>query len=147
MKRSDLRSFIEDGVNSINPTLGFGSGAIDFFNSNRSWKYPMVFHASLTETDTVLGKSAPSDSMKISLRVAQNGRLDMVPSEYEPMIDECDDIARKLIYKYRNVVAGFKKTDIENILRQPFIKKFADCLVGVELTFTLNSFEQDDDVC
>lgn len=147
MKRADLRQFIEDGVNAINPTLGFGSGQIFFFDSNRSWKYPMVFHASLTETDTVQGKSAPNDELKIELWISQQGALDMTPTQYEPLIDECDDIARKLSYKYRNVVAGFKLTTMTNISRVPFVKKFADCLVGTTLSFTLNSFEQDDDVC
>ncbi len=145
MTRTEIRTFVRDGFYAIAPTMDFGSGLLSFFNSNRSWAYPMGFHVTAEDpgdVSTNLDFSAPLDSWNIDLRIAKLGAMDLTPDEYEPLIDECDLIAQKLIYQYRNVILGYKKITMDSVRRTPFVKRQADCLVGIQLTFTINAPDQ-----
>jgi hypothetical protein len=96
----------------------------------------------LEEADTAINTSAPVDSWKIQLSVFRIDKLDSTPSVYEDLVDSCDDMARKLIYKYRNIVSGYKLVTMESVTRSKFIKspKYGpDCLTGVEVKFTLTA--------
>lgn len=139
MKRSEVRTFIKNGVNELTTPPTFGSGLYSFFNSERSWKYPVVFHETVPigVVSSSIDYQAPTDDWDIVLWISQQGKMDMVPSEYEPLIDQCDEIAQKLIYKYRNIIAGYKLVTIDSVTRTPFVKINADCLVGVTLRFTI----------
>ncbi len=137
MKREEVREFLKEGVNGIVPAPEFGSGLITDFNSIRSHEYPAVWQV-VSPVGTVEGTSAPQDSWEIELIVAQKDRMDSSHDEYEHILDDCDLIAQKLIYKYRKIVDGYKLVTMESIRREPFVKKYADCLSGVMLTFTLN---------
>lgn len=145
MTRLEVRQFLEGGVNSLTPTPTFDSGLYTFFNSNREWDYPVVFQE-IAPVSTDLPASAPVDSWEIILWISKQTLMDATPEQYEPLIDDCDLIAQKLIYQYRNVVSGFKGMTIDSIQRTPFVKKNADVLAGVTLTFTLKT-QNTTDVC
>jgi len=136
MKREEVREFLKEGVNGLVPAPEFGSGLITDFNSIRSHEYPAVWQV-VSPVGTVEGTSAPQDSWEIELIVAQKDRIDSSHDEYEHILDDCDLVAQKLIYKYRKIVDGYKLVTMESIRREPFVKKYADCLSGVMLTFTL----------
>lgn len=141
MKRSEIRAFIEAGVNAITTPLDYYEGLITDFNSKRTNQYPAV-HLILEQNDTELTDSAPQDTWAIKLIIANQDKMDSLPDQYEHIVDDCDEIAQKLIYKYRNIVSGYKLVTMDNVGRVKFIKKYADCLTGVELSFDLHAPDQ-----
>lgn len=145
MNRSEVRAFLEAGVNELTPALEFGAGLITDFNSIRSHTYPSAWQVTAS-VNVEAEFSAPIASWDIQLVIGQKDRMDSSPQEYEAILDECDTIAQKLIYQYRNIVSGYKLTTMNGITREPFVKKHADCLSGVILSFTLVSPDQTD-VC
>jgi hypothetical protein len=75
-------------------------------------------------------------------------KSDSRQEDYEPIIDACDQIARKLIWQYNQILYGstgvstanqtaYKLISLDGVSREPFIKQHADCLTGVILSFTL----------
>lgn len=145
MTRTEIRDFLQAGVNALTPVPEFGSGLVTDFNSIRSHEYPAVWQvvAQVTAEFTI---SAPLDSWEIDLIVAQKDRMDSSPVEYEHIVDDCDLIAQKLIYQYRDQVSGYKLVTMTGVSREPFVKKYADCLSGVNLKFTL-VVQNKTDVC
>lgn len=143
MKRNEIREFIRLGVVALTPSLEFDSGLLTDFNSERSNIYPKVWLESL-EVDTTIPVSAPVDTWPIKLYIARKDSMDSKPSQYEDHVDHADFIAQKLIYQYRNVVEGFKLVEIIGEKREPWIKKNADCLTGVVLTFDLKATDATD---
>ena len=141
MKRSEVRQFVEDGVNQITPALDYYEGLITDFNSKRNNQYPAV-HLLLETTDTELDGSAPTDDWDIVLIIAKLDKMDSLPPQYEGIVDDCHYISQQLIYKYRNIVNGYKLVTIEDVKREKFVKKYADCLTGIELSFTLKAPDQ-----
>jgi hypothetical protein len=141
MKRSEVRAFVQTGVNAITPVLDYWEGEITDFNAQRSNEYPGVLLV-LEENDIELTTSSPQDSWKIKLIIANIDKLDSTPEVYEDIIDHCDEVAQKLIYKFRNIVSGYKLITMDSINRKKFIKKYADCLTGIELTFDLHAPDQ-----
>lgn len=138
MKRSEVRAFIKEGVNAITPVLTFSEGLITDFNADVSRTLPTVHHI-LESNDTELTQSAPSDSWKIQLLIANLDKQDSAADVYEDIVDHCDEVAQKLIYKYRNIIEGYKLITMDGINRKKFVKKHASCLTGIELTFNLNA--------
>ena len=136
MTRAEVRTFLEDGVNALTPVPEFGSGRVSEFNSIRSHDYPAVWQITAQASTDVLNQ-APVDSWDIDLIVAQIDKEDSSPEQYEHIIDDCDLIAQKLVYQYRAIAEGFRLTQIRGVIREPFVKKYADCLSGVNLKFTL----------
>lgn len=143
MKRSEVRTFIESAVNALTPAVEFGEGQINDFNSLRSHTYPSAWLV-LEEVESNQGTSAPLDSWLIRILIAQKDALDSI--NYEDIVDQCDEIAQRLSYQLRNVISGYKLSTMTSIKRAKFIKKYADCITGVEMTFTLNAQDQTD-VC
>ena len=139
MTRSELREFLASGVNALTPPPVFASGLYTFFNSNRDWEYPIVFQETAPVGTEYLQTGAPVDSWEVVLWVAKLTKVDAVPDDYEPLIDDCDLIAQKLIYQYRVKIAGYKNASITSAQREPFVKKNADCLAGVTIRFTVVS--------
>ena len=137
MTRAEVRQFIEAGVNALTPSVEFGSGLITDFNSMRSHQYPSVWMNVTPVTPVIAYNVAPTDQWDIELIIAQKDAVDSSPEQYEHIIDDCDLIAQKLVYKYRNVISGYKMVTMEGFRRVPFVKKHADCISGVTLTFTL----------
>ena len=138
MKRSEVRLFVKNGVNALSPVLTFSEGLITEFNADVNRKLPTV-HNLLEENDTELTTSAPTDDWKIKLVIAELDKEDSKADQYEDLVDRCDEVAQKLIYKFRNVIEGYKLVTIESLNRKKFIKKYASCLTGIELTFTLKA--------
>lgn len=140
MTRTEVRSFVESGVTALNSdgvTLEFDNGRITEFNSDRSNEYPFAWLEPLTTTPELIN-SVPYDNWNIIIHIAQKDSIDSVQSQYETIVDECDLIAQKLVKKFNDVVSGYKLVQIQNMSREPFYKKNADCLSGVILSFTLN---------
>lgn len=140
MTRTEVRSFVESGVTALNSdgvTLEFDNGRITEFNSDRSNEYPFAWLEPLTTTPELIN-SVPYDNWNIIIHIAQKDSIDSVQSQYETIVDECDLIAQKLVKKFNDVVSGYKLVQIQNMSREPFYKKHADCLSGVILSFTLN---------
>jgi hypothetical protein len=136
MKRSEIREIIKAGVDSLTPVLQFWDGELSDWNAKRDNRYPGV----LSILDSVESKYAqnmsPLDSWPIRLLVCKIDKMDSNPSDYESIVDSCDEIAQKLIYYYRDNALSY---DITTASRKRFIKKHADCLTGVELTFTIQA--------
>lgn len=138
MKRSEVRTLIKSVVDSFSPATSFDSGLLTFFNSNRSNKYPYVFQeASSVSADLTNVNLAPVNTWPIILHFADLDKMDSIPSQYEPIVDSMDELAAKFIVKLNEVISGYKTLTIEGIEREPFVKKHADILSGVILTFTI----------
>lgn len=143
MKRSEIRQFIKEGVNSLTPVLDYSEGQITDWNAQRSNQYPgIVLVLEETDTDIPTTSTPSNDKWDIKIIIANKDALDSTPDVYEAIVDSCDEIAQRLIYKYRNVIDGYKLTTMESITRKKFIKKYADCLSGVELSFKINNQDQ-----
>lgn len=147
MKRSEIRTFVQTGANAITPAVTFGTGTYTFFNSNRDWSYAngLVFHETVTsmEVDTeTFAAQAPTDGWNVKLWIAFLTKMDAIPDDYEPLIDQADYIAQRLMYKYNQVVSGYKRVTITDVKRVPFVKKNADVLCGVTLSFKINAPDQ-----
>ena len=141
MTRAEVRTFIQDGVNAIVPVVEFNEGQLSDFAAQRSNQYPSTLLI-LEDVDTKVDMSAPLDTWKINLSVFMQDRLDSTADIYEGLVDSCDDMARKLIYKYRNIISGYKLVSMESVSRSKFVKspKYGpDCLTGVEISFTLTA--------
>lgn len=141
MTRTEIRTFLQTGVQSINPAMPFGSGRITEWNSNRSNEYPGVWWESVQPLDvTIINSILPSDSWPIRLWIGKLDAADSIPAQYEQIIDDCDYIAQQLLRQYNLVIEGANAnmTAVENITREPFVKKYADNISGVILSFNLN---------
>lgn len=139
MTRKEVRDFIEAGVNKLVPAIEFGSGLVTDFNSIRSHEYPAAWLITAPMTSEHTQAGAPVDTWNIELIVAQLDKMESSPEQYEHIVDDCDVIAQKLIYQYRNIVSGYKLVTMTGVNREPFVKKHADCVTGVMLTFQLVS--------
>lgn len=137
MTRTEVRTFLKAGVDSLAPSTEFGSGLITDFNSERSHTYPSVWQNIKPVSPDLANNGAPLDTWDIELIIAQKDAMDSAPEQYESIIDASDLIAQKLTYLYRNVVDGYKQANLTTINRTPFVKKYADCLSGVTLTFKI----------
>lgn len=151
MKRTEIRTFIRNGVNNLTPSVQFDEGVFTDWNARRDKSYPSIL-SELEETNSdILTSTTPLfDTWPIKLSLCLQDKIDSIPDFYEPLVDQCDDMARKLIYSYRALIAGYKLMTIENIKRIKFVKsskKGADLLTGIELTFDLKNQDQSTDIC
>lgn len=139
MTRTELRAYIDAGILTLIESFSYGSGRITEWNSDRGNSYPMIW---LDEEQLIPGTEltegmAPMDNWPIRLHIGRKDSIDSSPSQYNTLIDACDLTAQKLIYIYNNTLDGYEDVKISDITRPPFIKKHADCLTGVILSFTL----------
>lgn len=149
MKRVEVREFLEAGVNELTPALDFGSGRVSDFNpvSAKSGGFPRVWQVIAPVNSEHTPAGAPIDTWSIELLIAGKDDMGSTPEQFELIIDDCDEIAQKLIYKYRNIVDGYKLAFITGISREPFVKlNGAAVMSGVKLTFTLTAPDRTD-VC
>lgn len=142
MTRPEVKEFIESGAQLLQ--MPFDTGRISEFNSNRSNTYPFVFLETVS-VQTTLTNSIPTDTFSIKIHVLSKDRIDSSNSEYEDLIDQADVIAQKLVKRYNDILSNYNLVTITGISRIPFIKKHADCLTGVLLSFSLLS--QDTSGC
>lgn len=139
MKRSEVRTFIESGVEALTPAIGFNSGRISEFNSVRSNDYPFVWLESLSAGVELTDQGLPYDGWNIAIHIAKKDAAGSKPEEYERIVDECDYIGQQLVKQYNNLVTGYATVTLDNISRDPFIHRHADDLTGIILSFTLNA--------
>lgn len=141
MTRTEVRTFLNDGVDAVNDSIPFGSGRVSEWNSNRTNEYPGVWWESVAPLNTeILNFSLPSDAWPIKLWIGKKDSADSSAVAYELLIDECDSIAQKLIRQYNTILEGANAnmTAIVGINREPFVKRHADLITGVILSFSLN---------
>lgn len=150
MTRKEVRLFLKAGADAI--SIFFESGRITEFNSLRDKKFPFAWLESL-KTGSDFGESSSMliDEWEVNIHVAKIDSMDSSPDEYESIVDECDDIARKLIWQYNLILYGssavttankdlYKLVTMSGMARDPFIKKHADPVTsGVILSFSLKS--------
>jgi len=134
MTRKEVKDFIQSGAELYN--IPFDTGRITEFNSHRSNTYPFIFLETIT-VSTDLINSVQSDTWAINLHIASKDALDSDTDEYEALIDDADLLAQKLTRRYNDVLNTYDLVTISNISRTPFIKKHADILTGVILSFDL----------
>lgn len=134
MKRSEIRALLKAGVDSLTPVLQYWDGELQDWNAQRDNRYPGVLSI-LEEVDSKYKDNmAGLDTWPIKLLICKIDKMDSLPEVYESIVDDSDEIAQKLIYYYRNNSGAY---DFATAKRKRFIKKYADCLTGVELTFSL----------
>jgi len=166
MKREDIRTFLRDGADAIK--CEFDSGRITEFNSKLNKTYPFAWVESL-QAVTTFGATGSMliDTWTVAIHIARLDSADSLQTQYEELIDQCDDLARKLVWQYNNFLYGssstvsatatlsdnttlkraaYSKISIGEVQRIPFIKLHADCLTGVILSFNLTSPDSTD-VC
>jgi hypothetical protein len=146
MKRSEVKTFIEAGINALGLNIGFGSGRISEFNKARNNTYPTAWLETLETVPEITPQGLPIDNWQVNLHILKKDAQDSSADQYEAIIDECDEIAQKLMNKYNNEVSGYKLVTIQGYSRTPFIKDHADVLTGVLLSFTINAPDTTD-VC
>jgi hypothetical protein len=139
MTRTEVKTFIQAGINALNDGIAYGTGRISEFNSSRTLSYPHIWMEPLTAGTTLENNKLAFDEWKVKLNIAKKDKSDSDPEEYETIIDQCDLTAQELIQKYNQVVDGYKLVTISGINRTPFIKKHADCLSGVVLEFNISA--------
>ena len=155
MRREDIRAFLKAGADAI-PTY-FESGRLTEFNSMPNKSYPFAWLESL-EVDTDFSEAGGLiDAWAVKIHIAKLDKIDSLADAYEGIIDECDHIARQLLWQYNVILYGattttaanktlYKLIQLSNVSREPFVKKHADCVTGIELSFTLTTPDQTD-VC
>lgn len=156
MKREDVRAFLKAGADALQ--LHFDSGRITEFNSMRDKGFPFAWLESLsTQTITQTSGSTLIDEWAVVIHIAKLDSADSVQDQYEAIVDACDHLARKLIWQYNVILYGstaittanqnlYKLVTMDGISREPFIKRHADNLTGVILSFTLITPDKTD-VC
>ena len=156
MKREEVRAFLKSGADAIQ--MHFDSGRLTEFNSQRGKGFPFGWVESLNvSTDFGGSGAALIDEWAIKIHIAKLDSTDSTQSQYEAIVDECDQLARKLIWQYNIILQTatqisttnqdlYKLVTLSGMKRDPFIKKHADCLTGVILSFALTSPDKTD-VC
>lgn len=144
MKRSEVREFLKAGVDAITPVLEFGSGVISDFNIKPDKTLPQVWQELTPVSGTNPNSGSPLDDWEVRLWIMRLDKIDSAPDQYEPLIDQCDYVAQQLMDQYNRLVSGYKLVTLTRRIRTPQLKKFAACLTGVLLTFTINSPDKTD---
>lgn len=147
MKRSEIRTFIEAGVTAVDSSMDFGSGRLTEWNSNRSNEYPGVWWESdQSLSSEIVNHTLPTDSWPIRVHIGMKDAMASSAQEYDELVDHCDVIAQKLIRQYSQILESqnYNLVTVSGISREPFIKKHADCITGVILSFTLNAPDTTD---
>lgn len=139
MKREEIRALINSAVQATNSSYRFNSGRITEFNSNRSNDYPYIWLEPLSRSTELNAAQMPFDDWNCIIHIANLDEPGSPPETYEPIIDECDLIGKKIIYNLNQVVSQFNLVTLTGINSEPFIQNHADRTSGVILTFTLNS--------
>ena len=141
MKRAEVREFLYAGISNLTD-VSSGSGRLSEFNSNRDRVYPMAWVESLSRSAELTVQGLPMDEWSVNIYIAKKDEQDSVESQYEALVDECDEFARQLIKYYNDVIdtsITYRTVQLTGITSEPWIKKNADCLTGVVLGFTLRS--------
>lgn len=146
MKREEVRAFLKAGADALK--MQFDSGRITEFNKVADKLEPFAWVESLS-AQTDFNNSTLIDSWAIVIHIAKFDTLDSVQEQYETIVDECDQLARQLLWQYNYTLYGsssvstanqalYKLITLSNVDREAFIKKHANPITsGVILSFTL----------
>lgn len=128
------------------PKTEYGRGRISEWNSGRDHVYPKVWQVTDgSGVDTDFSPTlTPIDNWPIELRVAFKDSQGSTEDQYEDLVDEADRIAQKLVFNYNQIVASLPAVNISGINRTPFIKKNADDITGVILSFNIEAADLTD---
>jgi hypothetical protein len=138
MTREEVRNFLGLGIDLLTDVT-YGSGRISEWNSDRNRTYPMCWISQIEASTELANGVLPIDNWSIEIHIAKKDTADSVEDQYEALVDDCDYMAQQLIRYYNQVVAGYKLVTISSISRPRFVKKNADCLTGVILSFTMTA--------
>jgi len=142
MERSVVREFIKSGVDYLNQSIPFNSGRLTEFNSNRSNEYPFVWLETLThKEDITVSGGANTEDWAIILRIVFKDSIDSSPEQYEVLIDQADELARRLKKIFDSKLQSSKLVTLISLSYTPVIKVHADCVTGVDLSFTLQTYD------
>lgn len=156
MTRYQIRLFLQAGADAVK--VYFDAGRLTEFNSMKDKGFPFSWVEELKPKTTFGGSGASLiDDWSVKIRIAKLDKPDSIQDQYESIVDDCDDIARKLIWQYNIVLQTssnittanqdlYKLVTLSDVSRDPFYKWGADPLTGVDLSFTLNSPDKTD-VC
>lgn len=160
MKREDVKTFLKDGCNAVN--CSFDAGRLTEFNSLQDKSFPFVWWETEELDNDSFGGTGSTliDDRAITLHISKQDTMDSLQEEYENIVNECDQIARKLLWQYNRVLysdsssvsatatlsdnttlkrSAYSRITLKSISRTPFIKKHGDCLSGIILKFVINS--------
>lgn len=140
MTRAEIRSFLNAGVTAVDSSISFQYGRLSEFNSKRNTTYPVVFWESSPSVSVDLSPNQlPMSNWPITLHIMKLDKADSLPAQYEALVDDCDYIAQQLIYQYNQIQSNtyYSGLSFTDIIREPRIKKNADDMTGVILSFTL----------
>lgn len=140
MNRTQIRSFLQAGVTAVNSSIQFGSGLITDWNANRSNEYPGTWWESIVTDNAELTEQVlPLDEWPIKIHIGKKDALDSSTTQYESIVDDCHYIAQQLVHQYSQIMSNhfYSSVSITGISREPFVKKHADIVTGVILSFTL----------
>lgn len=137
MTRKEIYLFVKSGVDRLKVQHGFGRGRLSEFSSKVNTDYPFVWFETSEMTTDLIENSLPMDNWQINLHIAKLDREDSSHDEYESLIDDCDEVGQSLAFLYNSIVADSNLLRIESIQRTPFIKKIANSVTGVLLSFSL----------
>lgn len=144
MTRKEIYQLIKDGVDRLKLPHEFGRGRISEFSSTRDHNYPIIWFETSPMSTSLSQNSMPIDAWPIRLHIGRLDKEDSKTEQYEYIIDECDLIAQALSFIYNSVVTNSTFITIDSINREPFIKKHADSVTGVLLSFTLTGPDTTD---
>jgi hypothetical protein len=144
MTRAQVQDFLQSGAKLLGNEFGFGCGRISEFNSNQAREMPYVWVEEVQDSPEFIN-SIPFNNWDVTIHIAQLDTQDSIETQYEPIVNFCDEVGQKLGKYYNLVVANSKLVTISNIGRRPFRKKHAQCLTGVILTFNLNMPDRSGD--
>jgi hypothetical protein len=139
MTRAEVKTFIQVGINALDAGIAYGAGRISEFNSNRVLSYPHIWMEPIKKGTNIQEQGLPYQEWNIVLHVNKKDQPDSSADQYEQIVDECDAIGDELIIKLNEAVSGTDLITISPITTDPEIKKNADCLTGVVLSFTLSA--------
>jgi len=138
MTREEVRNFLGLGIDLLTDVT-YGSGRVSEWNSDRNRTYPMCWIAQIDVTTELANLVLPIDDWAIEIHIAKKDATDSIEEQYEALVDDCDYMAQQLIRYYNQVVSGYKLVTLSSVSRTRFVKKNADCLTGVVLSFTLTA--------
>lgn len=156
MKREEVRAFLKAGVDAVK--LSFDAGRLSEFNKVADKGFPFAWIYELQAASDFGGSGATLiDDWSVTIRIVKQDKADSIQDEYEHIIDDCDHIARQLIWQYNRILQTstsistanqniYKLITISQITRPPVIKWGADVMTGVDLVMNLNSPDKTD-VC
>lgn len=146
MKREEIRALIDSAVHATNSSYRFNSGRITEFNSNRSNEYPYLWLESISRETEIDQQQRPFDNWSCIIHIANLDEPGSPPETYEPIIDECDLIAKRFTYRLNQVVSDNHLITLTSITCVPFHHLQADNTSGVILSFSLHLLDRTD-VC